>query len=223
MVYRVYVEKRPELAQEAQSLLADLRGSLQIDALTGLRLFNRYDVEHIDEALFERCVQNVFSEPQVDRTYAHLEHDGATLLAVEYLPGQFDQRADSAAQCIQILAQCERPTVRTAKIYALYGALSEQELAAIRRHLINPVESREATLDRFETLDMAYAAPAPVPVLPRTVVAYDSRFLVFPGMPTQSNVMPSLSATLALRVLMALIILSSLCSASKSVNGASFQ
>ena len=165
MVYRVYVEKRPELAQEAQSLLADLRGSLQIDALTGLRLINRYDVEHIDEALFERCVQNVFSEPQVDRTYAHLEHDGATLLAVEYLPGQFDQRADSAAQCIQILAQCERPTVRTAKIYALYGALSEQELAAIRRHLINPVESREATLDRFETLDMAYAAPAPVPVL----------------------------------------------------------
>ena len=165
MVYRVYVEKRPELAQEARALLADLRGSLQITNLTGLRLINRYDVEHIDEALFAQCVRTVFSEPQVDRSYSHLEHDDATLLAVEYLPGQFDQRADSAAQCIQILSQGERPTVRTAKVYALYGALTEADLAAIRRHLINPVESREAALDRFETLDMDYAVPPDVPVL----------------------------------------------------------
>ena len=165
MVYRVYVEKRPELAHEAQSLLSDLRSSLQITNLTGLRLVNRYDVEHIDEELFEQCVQNVFSEPQVDRTYSHLEHDGAVLIAVEYLPGQFDQRADSAAQCIQILSQGERPTVRTAKIYALYGDLTEEDLAAIRRHLINPVECREASLDRFETLEMAYEAPEMVPTL----------------------------------------------------------
>ena len=165
MVYRVYVEKKPELAHEAQSLLSDIRGSLQITNLTGLRLINRYDVEHIDEALFEQCVTNVFSEPQVDRAYSHLEHDDAILLAVEYLPGQFDQRADSAAQCIQILSQGERPTVRTAKVYALYGALTEEDMAAIRHHLINPVECREASLDRFETLEMAYEAPEMVPTL----------------------------------------------------------
>ena len=132
MVYRVYVEKRPELAQEARALLADLRGSLQITNLTGLRLINRYDVEHIDEALFAQCVRTVFSEPQVDRSYSHLEHDDATLLAVEYLPGQFDQRADSAAQCIQILSQGERPTVRTAKVYALYGAARQEQVETRR-------------------------------------------------------------------------------------------
>ncbi len=165
MVYRVYVEKRTELAHEAQSLLSDLRTSLQITNLSNLRLINRYDVEHIDEALFEQCVQNVFSEPQVDRSYSHLEHDGATLIAVEYLPGQFDQRADSAAQCIQILSQGERPTVRTAKVYALYGDLTGEDLAAIRHHLINPVECREASLDRFDTLEMSYEAPEMVPTL----------------------------------------------------------
>ena len=105
MVYRVYVEKKPELAHEARALLADLRGVLQIESLTGVRLLNRYDVEHISPELFEQTKQTVFSEPQTDLVSEDFDAQGATVFAVEYLPGQFDQRADSAAQCIQILSQ----------------------------------------------------------------------------------------------------------------------
>ena len=119
MVYRVYVEKKKELAGEARSLLSDIRGLLGITSLEGLRVLNRYDVENIEENLFESCKKTVFSEPQLDIVTSDLEEDGAVVFAVEYLPGQFDQRADSAAQCIQIISEGERPTVRTAKVYRL--------------------------------------------------------------------------------------------------------
>ena len=109
MVYRIYVEKKPGFDVEANGLKNELTGLLGIRSLTGLRLLNRYDVEGIDQALFDQCVSTVFSEPPVDNTYAQLpEHEG-TAFAVEYLPGQFDQRADSAAECIQLISQGERP------------------------------------------------------------------------------------------------------------------
>ncbi len=152
MVRRIYVEKKPALRQEAAGLLSELRSLLGLTALTGLRLVNRYDTEGLDEATFQRAVRTVFSEPQVDDTADALPAGEWTALAVEPLPGQFDQRADSAAQCIQLLTQGDRPTVRTAKVYLLEGTLSQEDLEKIRHYLINPVECREASLDVPETL-----------------------------------------------------------------------
>ena len=163
MVYRIYVEKKPGLAHEAAALLKELQGNLGITRLTGLRLYNRYDVEGIRKELFETCVPLVFSEPQLDEVTRELP-TGGTVFAVEYLPGQFDQRADSAAQCVQILSQGERPTVRTAKVYVLEGNLTEEDLAAVKHYVINPVEAREADLHPLETLQMDYAIPTTVAV-----------------------------------------------------------
>ena len=163
MVYRIYVEKKPGLAHEAAALLKELQGNLGITRLSGLRLYNRYDVEGIRKELFETCVPLVFSEPQLDEVTRELP-TGGTVFAVEYLPGQFDQRADSAAQCVQILSQGERPTVRTAKVYVLEGDLTEEDLAAVKHYVINPVEAREADLQPLETLQMDYAIPTTVAV-----------------------------------------------------------
>ena len=165
MVYRIFVEKKPALALEADALAQDCRALLGIGALENVRILNRYDAEGIDKDLFDYAVRTVFSEPQLDDVYAEPDLGGAQVFAVEYLPGQFDQRSDSAAQCIQFLSGSERPTVRSAKVYALYGALSERELAAVKRYVINPVESREASLEKPETLAAAYAEPADVAVM----------------------------------------------------------
>ncbi len=165
MVYRIFVEKKNGLDHEARTLLGDLRGLLGIRALEKLRLFNRYDAENISEELFRYAVGTVFSEPQLDLCCEELALEGATLFAVEYLPGQFDQRADSAAQCIQILSQGERPTVRSAKVYALYGDLTEQELQEIKKYVINPVEAREAQLTKPDTLRTQYEIPTEVETL----------------------------------------------------------
>ncbi len=162
MVYRVFVEKKNGLDNEARALLSDAKVLLGIENLEKVRLFNRYDVENIDEALFRYAVGTVFSEPQLDVASETVDLTGATVFAVEYLPGQFDQRADSAAQCIQIISQGERPTVRTAKVYALYGDITDAALAKIKKYVINPVESREAALDQPETLKMAYSIPTEV-------------------------------------------------------------
>ncbi len=165
MVYRIYVEKKKQFADEAKALLHDIKHLLRIDSVTDLRLFNRYDVENIDEALFKSCASTVFSEPQCDNTYAELPQADATLFGVEFLPGQFDQRADSCAQCIQFVSQKERPLVRSAKIYMLFGKVSAEELEKIKKYVINPVESREASLERFETLEIPYDAPETVETL----------------------------------------------------------
>ena len=160
MVYRVFVEKKPGISAESASLLAECRGFLGISGLTDVRVLNRYDVEGIDRELFDYAKTTVFSEPPVDDCSEELALEGAAaVFAVEALPGQFDQRADSAAQCIQLLSQGERPAVRCAKVSALYGTLTEEEVAAVRRHMINPVESREASLDKPETLHVEYAQP----------------------------------------------------------------
>ena len=165
MVYRVFVEKKKELANEAKALLNDARTLLNISALKDVRIFNRYDAENITEELFDYAKKTVFSEPQLDIVSDEIKLDDATVFAVEFLPGQFDQRADSAAQCIQIISQGDRPTVRAAKIYALYGELSQNEIAEIKKYVINPVEAREATMDKPETLKMEYTIPTDVKVL----------------------------------------------------------
>ncbi len=165
MVYRVYVEKKKGLAHEASSLLSEARELLGIERLENVRILNRYDVENIDAALFGRCKTTVFSEPQLDDVSDGIDAAGGTVFAVEYLPGQFDQRADSAAQCIQLISKGERPAVRSAKVYVLYGNLSVGEIEKIKHYVINPVESREATLDIFDTLKTEYEIPTAVETL----------------------------------------------------------
>lgn len=165
MVYRIFSEKKKELANEAEALLSDIKGLLQIDSVTELRIINRYDAENITKELFDYAVKTVFSEPQLDNTYSELENDAAAVFAVEFLPGQFDQRADSAAQCIQLISQKERPLIRTAKVYMLYGDITEAELAAVKKYVINPVEAREAGLSKPETLAVNYDIPESVATL----------------------------------------------------------
>ena len=164
MVYRIYVEKKPGFDGEAQGLLHELVDLVGIQNLTGLRLLNRYDVEGIDAVLFQQAVPTVFSEPPVDVTYDKLP-DAKNVFAVEYLPGQFDQRADSASECIQLLSQGERPAVRSARVYLLDGDLTDADLAAIKKYVINPVEAREASLDERSTLKMEFAIPTEVETL----------------------------------------------------------
>ena len=162
MVRRIYVEKKPALRQEAAGLLNELRSLLGISALTGLRLINRYDVEGLDEATFQRAVQTVFSEPQVDDATAALPTGDYTAFAVESLPGQFDQRADSARACIQLMTQGDRPAVRTAKVYLLSGEVTPADVEKIKHYVINPVEAREAAMEPVETLKMEYDIPTSV-------------------------------------------------------------
>ena len=154
MVYRVCVEKKPGLAPECASLLSDCRSFLDLKSLENVRIWNRYDVEGIDEELFRSCVPTVFSEPQVDVTYDELPASDGAVFAVEFLPGQFDQRADSASECVQLISQGERPAVRSAKVYIISGALDEAAIEAIKHYVVNPVEARIASLDLPETLYM---------------------------------------------------------------------
>lgn len=165
MVYRIFVEKKKELANEAKALLSDAKNLLGIKGLSDVRIINRYDAENITEELFDYAVKTVFSEPQLDISSSEINTDNAIVFAVEYLPGQFDQRADSAAQCIQIISQGDRPIIRSAKLYALYGELSDEDIAEIKKYVINPVEAREATLEKFDTLKTNYNIPTTVKTL----------------------------------------------------------
>ena len=166
MVSRVYVEKKPGFDIEARQLAHELRDIVGIGALRGLRLVNRYDVEGVTDELFAQCVPTVFSEPQTDvATFELPDARGASVFAVEYLPGQFDQRADSASECIQLISQGERPEVRSAKVYMLEGNLSDDDVAAVKHYVINPIEAREASLEVRETLKMEQPMPAPVEVI----------------------------------------------------------
>ena len=164
MVYRIYVEKKEGLGSEAEALLKELRSFLGIAGLEKVRIINRYDVENADEALFERLIPTVFSEPQADNVYDALP-EADRVFAVEYLPGQFDQRAASAAECAELVALCERPVIRTAKVYALYGDVSDGDFAAIEKYVVNPVESCIASLELPETLREEYRRPDKVKVL----------------------------------------------------------
>lgn len=184
MVYRIYVEKKPGLQNEAAALKSDARTLLGINGIDEARVINRYDAENIDGELFRESIYKVFAEPQLDNTAEHLDDlltgasggqdsvedqavqvKPASVFAVEALPGQFDQRADSAEQCIQIISQEERPVIRFARVYVLYGDLGEEDIRAIKGYVINPVESREAVLDKPETLETKYEIPETVETL----------------------------------------------------------
>ena len=165
LVYRVYVEKKKEFAHDAVSLFNEAVNLLGINGLTDLRVINVYDAEDIDEELFKYAIDNVFSEPQVDNADREIDLAGAKAFAVEFLPGQFDQRADSAAQCIQLISQKEKPLIHSSKIYALYGSINDADIKKFREYVINPVEAREASMEIPETLAVNYDIPTQVAVL----------------------------------------------------------
>lgn len=148
-IFRVYVEKRPGFAVEAEGLKRDLADHLHLN-LEQVRIFVRYDAEGIDHKTYVQARDTIFSEPNQDVVYEETlpQMDGWFVFGMEYLPGQYDQRADSAAQCVQILSQGEAPLIRTAKIYALKGALTEAERRAIENYCINPIEAGLAQMDK---------------------------------------------------------------------------
>ena len=158
-VYRIYVEKKTPYAVEAAGLLSEIRELLGLTQITGLRLLNRYDVEGISRELFEKAGPVVFYEPQLDCAFEELPGGADAVFAAEYLPGQFDQRAASCAECIQLISQGERPQVAAARVYLLYGAADSAALEKIKKHVINPVESREASLEKRDTVRIGYPEP----------------------------------------------------------------
>ena len=165
MVYRIYVEKKAGLDNEARALQSEISTFLGIKSVERVRILNRYDAENISKELFDYAVGTVFSEPQLDNVYGELSEDGSVVFATEYLPGQFDQRADSAAQCIQLISQGDKPSVASARVYMLYGNISADEIAKIKKHVINPVEAREASLAVRDTIKIEYSIPTGVKTL----------------------------------------------------------
>ncbi len=166
-VFRIYVEKKDKYSVEAQGIYNDLKSSLHLDGLKNVRVLNRYDVEGVSEEVFKMASVNIFSEPAVDLTYLDFPalNGGERVFAREFLPGQFDQRADSCSQCIQLATQGDRPTVKSAQIFILDGEVSDEQFAAVKHYLINPVESREASLEKYATLDTKYELPSDVTIL----------------------------------------------------------
>ncbi|MCL2857333.1 MAG: phosphoribosylformylglycinamidine synthase [Oscillospiraceae bacterium] len=163
-VYCIYVEKKPDFAVEAGQLLADLRSTLGLDGLTGVRLLNRYFIEGVTLEDFLAARDGILCEPPVDITYERLpDFAGSYVVTVEYLPGQFDQRADGCAQCISLLTGGKAPTVRCAKLWVLEGRLDKAQLEAVKKHIINPIESREASLEIPATLSLGQPTPEDVP------------------------------------------------------------
>ena len=164
MVYRIYVAKKSEFANEAKALISEIKNLLKIDGIKDLKVINRYDVEDIEKDLFDKCINAVFSEPQIDDAFDTLPK-ADYLFAVEPLPGQFDQRADSAAQCIQLFSAGNRPVVKAAKVYAIDGDLTAEQVEEIKKYVINPVECREADLAEKQTLAVTYDLPETVETL----------------------------------------------------------
>lgn len=166
-VKRLFVEKKPGLDGAARALFLDLHENLGVKGLTGVRIFNRYDIEGISEEEYRTVRDIVFAEPPVDLVYDEIMPKTASnaVFGIEYLPGQYDQRADSAAQCIQIITHGKRPAVATAQIFVLEGAISPDELNAIKKYCINPVDSREATLEKQATLALELEDPPDVEIL----------------------------------------------------------
>ena len=167
MVKRIYVEKKPEFSVEAKGLLKDLKENLLLKNLEDLKIVNRYDVEGINDEIFEKAKNTVFSEPQVDECFEE-EYPFAKedkIFGVEYLPGQFDQRANSLSECLQILTEGERPLAKSAKIYVIKGNISTEELEKIKKYIINPVDSRECTLEKLKTVKDEHPEPKDVAIV----------------------------------------------------------
>ena len=164
-VRRIYVEKKPEFAVKAKELWEEIRNYLGIRGVTGVRELIRYDMEHISEETYRRALGTVFSEPPVDVIYEEtFDQNGGCAFSVEFLPGQFDQRADSAEQCVKLLNEEETPLIRTAVTYVIEGEISEEELAAIKKHCINPVDSRENGMEKPKTLVQTFDEPKDVEI-----------------------------------------------------------
>lgn len=167
MVKRIYVEKKPEFSVEAKGLLKDLKENLLLENLEDLKIVNRYDVEGINDEIFEKAKNTVFSEPQVDECFEE-EYPFAKedkIFGVEYLPGQFDQRANSLSECLQILTEGERPLAKSAKIYVIKGNINDEELEKIKKYIINPVDSRECTLEKLKTVKDEHPEPKDVAIV----------------------------------------------------------
>lgn len=167
IVRRIFVEKKKGFDVEAQAFHADIKENLEINTLASVRIVNRYDVEGISDEEYRASRDTIFSEPPVDTVYDEKLYIAPEekVIAVEYLPGQYDQRADSTSQCIQILTRGEKPVCRVAKLIILSGDVSENEYNRIMNYCINPVESREASLEKPLTLDMKVTAPEDVETL----------------------------------------------------------
>ena len=163
-VYRIYVEKKDEFAIEAKNLNWDIKNVLNIESLEKTRIINRYDVENVEKDVFEKAKTTIFSEPQVDNFYNDLP-DAKNMVASEYLPGQFDQRADSCEQCIQIASCSKRPIVKTAKIYIFEGNITSDDMQKIKSYIINPIECQEASLEEKSTLQISYNIPKSVEII----------------------------------------------------------
>lgn len=179
MVYRIFVEKKDGFNNEAKSLYSDITEFLGIKRLNKLRIFNRYDAENISEKIFDYAIKTVFSEPQLDNVYKELNINKAFIFATEYLPGQFDQRAESASQCIQIISQGKKPLIKTAKVYALYGNLTKKDIEEIKKYIINPVEMREANFLKPGTLKEKYKIPKTVKILKGFINLNDKKLFDF--------------------------------------------
>ena len=163
-VRRVYVEKKPDFAVKAKELKHEVKHYLGI-AADQVRVLIRYDVENVSDATYQKALQTVFSEPPVDDIYEeNFDAEGGNVFSVEFLPGQFDQRADSAEQCIRFIKEDETPVIRTAVTYVIEGGVSDEELQAIKNHCINPVDSREAAAEKPETLVTVFDEPADVKI-----------------------------------------------------------
>lgn len=165
MVYQVYVEKKQDYANEASKLLSDIKNFLNINEIENVRVLNRYYLENISQEIFEYAKYNILSEKQLDNVTESLEVDCDNIFAVEFLPGQFDQRANSAVQCIQLVHQTSDILVDTAKVYMLYGKISNDDLSRIKTYLINPVEKRESSLEKPSTIIRKYDKPEKVRIL----------------------------------------------------------
>ena len=166
-VKRVYVEKKADFAVQAKELRHEIRHYLGIQTVTGVRVFIRYDVENVSDETFEKACEGVFAEPPVDFLYREELpfKEGDRVFSVEYLPGQFDQRADSAEQCVQFIKEDEKPVIRTATTYVNEGDITDEEFSAIKNHCINPVDSRETGLEKPDTLVTVFEEPADVMIL----------------------------------------------------------
>ncbi|MEG0844527.1 MAG: phosphoribosylformylglycinamidine synthase, partial [Romboutsia sp.] len=180
-VRRLLVEKKQGFDSEAKHLKADLEESLHIDTIENLRLLNRYDIQGIENEVYEKSTQTIFSEPNTDNVYEeNIDiNKNDRVFAIEYLPGQYDQRGDWAAQCVQIFNEGVRPIINTAKVVILSGNISDKQFEQIKSYCINKVDSREASLEKPETLEMEVEVPTSVETLDRFIDFSDEKLKDF--------------------------------------------
>ena len=192
-VRRVYVEKKPDFAVKAKELKHEVKHYLGI-AADQVRVLIRYDVENVSDETFEKACNGIFSEPPVDTLYKEefQAEEGSKIFSVEFLPGQFDQRADSAVQCIQFIKEDEQPVIRTATTYVIHGGngtVSDEEFEAIKEHCINPVDSREAQEEKPETLVTVFDEPADVKIFDGFKDMEESKLMSWLTTPTAATLL----------------------------------